>query len=226
MGIIQCYDNLSDKISLYWPVIKGAGINSFNLYCSKRKSGTYTFIKNVANVPALDGLNVLAEVRRSVDLVPISANLDDHLYFKYTTIDRAGVESNIALSLPTLKLVYPQGVQLKTDPYLVEIDHQDSGATDIDFTTTDRFPGLLLQVIISRSTTSALNVDISIKSDNHEMFLENIVGSTDKSIVLDYNQNIIPYDMSDVRVKTTGISGGSLSVSIARKRFYIPSMGI
>lgn len=221
MGIIQCYDNLSDKIALYWPALKSSGIGSFGLYFSKRKSGPYTFVKNVANVPSLDPVNAYVEVSRAND---ISVGPTEQVYFKYTTKPIGGVES--ALVDDSLKVVYPQNIQLQTDPYIVEADVQASGATDVDFTSTDRFSGLLLQVIVSRDTTNPINVDISIKSASKEVVLENIIASTDKSIVLDYNQNIVPYDSADVRVVTSGVSGGSMTVEIGRKRIYLPTMGI
>ena len=222
VSTIHCQDNLSSKAVVYWSVIKDAGIISFNVYCAKRKSDTFTFYKNVPNVASMDDFTVHTLVDRSA--LPITVGDSENYYLNYTTIDKTGTESVID---PTnIKVIYPKGVQLRTDPHLTEVDEQTSSATNVDFRTTDRFNGLLMAVSISRSLATAIDVIVSVYHDGYEVEVGRLTGTTDKSIFMDLNQNVILNENSVVRVQTTGVSGGSFIVKVGRRRIYLPTMGV
>lgn len=218
MSDINVLQNWNGKTVLYWDFQPSLAVAKyFKLYYSLRKNGPYTFVKNVANGIAYSHRYVLAEMLRTDPTVDIP--VDANYYVKYTKVtgpSGAPVESSINAAEP--KIIYQDGMILSSGTNYQDIDYQDAGAADIDFTTTDRFDSTLKSVLITRSTTNAITYTITLKGDGQEFILDSQTGFTGKILLLDFNQELYDTSNRDVRVVTTGISGGTLKVLIGRKR--------
>ena len=93
----------------------------------------------------------------------------------------------------------------------------------VDFTTTDRFNGLLTHAIVSRNNTDPIDITVSFTADStaEDIVIAQVLNYTQPVFGIDQNQQVPELYNRHVRVQVSGVSGGSLQIMIARRRIYL-----
>lgn len=216
---IQVLYNRNGTISLIWLKDTTGLVKLYNVYWNSRKSGTFTFYKSVVSAVHYSHAWVKIDIPRSE-----LAGIEDGstLFFTVTEVDWQGTETPFADSYK--KIVYPDGIVLANSPSITDVDYQESGAVDVDFTTSDRFWGILEFINLSRDVSTSIDILVTTYPDPEYIidFTENFTG---KVYALELNQGFHQLDGKGFRVQTTGVAGGQLSILIGRKKLMVPVYG-
>lgn len=132
-----------ENIYLNWKVKDADVVQSYNLYGCATYAGVYTLIQ--AKVPntahPISPSNVLAKVVRATAAIAV----DQPYFFKITSINGAGVESNIAtskfISVDSLDDIFKQRVSDDNNPVYKNITLSIPGGTVKQFVDIERILG-------------------------------------------------------------------------------------
>lgn len=226
---IQVLENTSKVITVYWPFDRTGRAKFYNIYWSPRKTGTYTLLKKVPNAIGFSNVYNRFDFKRS-DLAGVTRN--ENFYIYYRAVGWDGVEEDFDPQI--VKVIYPERVKLDDAFNIVEQDTQKENATEVDFWVSDIFESTLSGVRISRSEEESVEVTVSLGldiSDDEDPFYPLNEGGitvlykgdvTSSYFTMPLEQEIPLLDTRPVRVQITGITTGSCTVEIARKKIFLP----
>lgn len=224
---IEVLENRGGKVKVRWPFDRSGDVRKFNLYYHPRKQDSPLLLEGgIPNARAAYRTNYVEYVIDRADVLGI--NPEDNFYLQFTTVDWAGNEG--AFDDSRIKIVYPNGVLLSNSHVLSDVDRQVGVAVNADFTTSDRFYGVLESVYIGKDTTAPIDYVVSMipfpdLPANSEIILASGTADTRLGIPVELRPSTPQLDGRDVRVQVTGVTGagvGSLSVMVNRKRLFTP----
>jgi len=230
---IQIRSNAKGIVSLIWERNKtGDGsVKSWKLYWSPRLAGPYTAVQTapIANAVGYGSRYVQHDIIRE-DLGILS---NANFYVRLTSVSAAGVET--PQDVTKTRVVYEDGMDLTTRFMYYETDYQ-AAATDLDFISPDVFDGAIDKIIITRSNASAMKVQVSLVpigsianatvgnagyiDPKTEILIDVESGITLETYYLRLDQTVPDMGLRQVRIKTTGVAGGSMHMLLGRRRLY------
>lgn len=222
-GPLQILDNKNGIVNLIWERDKTGLTKFYRLYSSNRKSGTFTlFADNIQNAVGYGNRYVRFDLDRS----KYGIELESQVYFYLTEVDWYGVETPTPVNpvdFNKVKILYEDGITLTSSMLYREVDYQAAAAVDIDFSTTDRFNGLISHVLLTRDTTDPIDVTVSLTCDStaEDIVIGKFFNYTQPFLDLAQNQQFPELQHRRVRIQTSGVSGGFLQVIVSRRRMYI-----
>lgn len=235
---IQIFENARGIIRLGWDYDNSGDVLEYVVLGSPRQSGPFLELQRAPNVVGYN-VYVISDVLRSTIFVDDPANTiplgkADTYYFKVQKVLRDDPETPIDL-YPTdpmdadsgfIKMVYPDGNTLSNVFAFEDVDIQREDAEDVEFRSADVFNGCLQYIYITRSASTSIDIEVFVDHLDPASFdipiyvMEDV---TDKNIRIDLQQAIHLTENSTVRVKTTGVSGGSFVTVIGRRKFLVPN---
>lgn len=223
---LQVLSSVKGVVSLFWPRDKtGSGdVKTWNIYWAPRLQDTYTLVEsNIANAVGFNN----QFVRFDLDRAKYGIRNDQNIYLNLTATNWSGVEA--AQDPLLIKIVYENGVTLANRVNYSESDIQASAAVDIDYITPDAFDGQLSYIKLTRDTTNPIEIvisliplgaDVGTMLPDEELILDHKFNCTDRSYDFAESQYITVYDTRQVRVRTAGVSGGKLHMTMGRHRLH------
>jgi hypothetical protein len=217
---IQVIENRHGKTRVAWESDRSGNTKYYKLYWNSRKSGAYVFLREVSNAIGYSNIYVMTEIDRSILTSGlVSIGNEDNYYLTLNKVDWDGNETPFMSSYK--KIVYPDGVTLSNSYVLQDVDHQPSLAANVDFTSSDRFEGALQSVYVYRDIIAPIDIKVSL------IPAPDLVLADEKNWVkgvyeLDLKNKFPQFDGRDVRVQVTNVPGGVMTVTIGRKRLFVP----
>lgn len=193
---INVYENSVKYIELFWSSADSS-VAFFKLYGASLKDGPFSFLLRVANAPAGGefGRSIVAKVYRT----DLGITKDDYYNFKVTSVDTAGVESNINLS--PVREVYPVGFVSKIYPHKAKAVGADISTV---FEPEVRFGWRLAGLYYRRLKTESITIRLIKEGLGDQYIVREETNFTGKNFVFAADLRFVPGQK--LKFETVGVS--------------------